>query len=51
MYCMGSFRYMHMQCVEFNYLNVLFLFLTQLATPQMICSSCGRQETLCKWMK
>lgn len=23
----------------------------QLATPQMTCSSCGRLETLCKWMK
>lgn len=28
-----------------------YYFIIQLATPQMTCSSCGRQETLCKWMK
>lgn len=42
---------MYVLCTMQWFECVLFFFLIQLATPQMTCSSCGRQETLCRWMK
>lgn len=53
MYCMGMYILnIHVCTVHYAMIWMCFVFfLIQLATPQMTCSSCGRQETLCRWMK